>query len=132
MDDFLQPDLFDDPNEKLATLDELFLRSSNYSNSADYLNLLQFINRFPALSPFNAFLIHTQNSGVNVVMSAAKWEKYGRKVNYRARPLVILVPFGPVQFVYDISDTTGDEVPRQFYILFLHLVSLMKIYFINL
>lgn len=109
--DFNQHELFDDYDAKLAALDELFLRSSNYSNSSDYLNLLEFINRFPTLSPFNAFLIHTQNSGVNVVMSAAKWEKYGRKVNYRARPLVILVPFGPVQFVYDIADTYGDEVP---------------------
>lgn len=109
--DFFQSQLFDDSSEKLAALDELFLKSSTYRNSEEYFSLLKFINRFPALSPFNAFLIHTQNSGVEVVLTASKWAKYGRKINHRARPLVILVPFGPINFVYDIADTNGDEVP---------------------
>lgn len=75
--------------------------------------MLKFINRFPKLSPFNAFLIHTQNSGVELVLTASKWAKYGRKINHQARPLVILVPFGPVNFVYDIADTNGEPVPEQ-------------------
>ena len=109
--DLFQTELFDNSKEKLATLDDLFLRSLNYRNSNDYFNLLKFINRFPKLSPFNAFLIHTQNSGVEVVLSAAQWAKYGRTINYKARPLVILVPFGPVSFVYDIADTSGEPIP---------------------
>jgi len=109
--DLFQTELFDDSKQKLAALDDLFLRSSNYRNSSDYFNLLQFINRFPKLSPFNSFLIHTQNSGVQAVLTASKWHKYGRVVNHRARPLVILVPFGPVGFVYDIADTSGPPVP---------------------
>lgn len=109
--DLFNTELFDDSKQKLAALDDLFLRSSNYRNSSDYLNLLKFINRFPKLSPFNAFLIHTQNSGVKAVLTASQWHKYGRVVNHRARPLVILVPFGPVSFVYDIADTSGPPVP---------------------
>ena len=97
--------------EKLKALDELFLRSARYHNSQEYLDLLRFINRFPKLSPFNAFLIHAQNSGVEVVLSAKQWAKYGRTIKYHARPLVILIPFGPVSFVYDIEDTKGDNVP---------------------
>lgn len=106
-----QTELFDDSKQKLAALDDLFLRSSNYRNSSEYFNLLQFINRFPKLSPFNAFLIHTQNSGVQAVLTASQWHNYGRVVNHHARPLVILVPFGPVSFVYDIADTSGPPVP---------------------
>ena len=109
--DLFQSELFDDSKEKVAALDDLFLRSATYRNSEDFLNLLKFINRFPKLSPFNAFLIHTQNSGVEVVLTASQWAKYGRSVNYKARPLVILIPFGPVSFVYDIADTSGEVVP---------------------
>lgn len=98
--------------EKIKALDELFLSSAKYRNSKDYLDLLKFINKFPKLSPFNAFLIHMQNNGVEIVMTAEKWKKRGRQIKLKARPLVILIPFGPVQFVYDIADTEGDEIPE--------------------
>lgn len=113
-----QTDLFGEPvtestdtQTKIKALDELFARSAKYKTGSDYLELLQFINKFPALSPFNAFLIHMQNRGVSIVMSAAKWQTYKRVPKLNSRPLIILVPFGPVEFVYDISDTEGDEVP---------------------
>jgi hypothetical protein len=111
--DLFQTELFDNSKEKLAALDELFLRSLNYRTSQDYYNLLNFINRFPKLSPYNAFLIHTQNNGVKVVLSASQWAKYGYTINYQARPLVILVPFGPVSFVYDIADTSASSIPDE-------------------
>lgn len=96
---------------ELKALDELFQSSAQYRTSKNYLELLEFINKFPSLSPFNAFLIHMQNRGVSLVLSARKWKHYKRVVKQNARPLVILVPFGPVEFVYDIADTYGDEIP---------------------
>lgn len=96
---------------KITALDELFTRSAKYKTGSDYLGLLQFINKFPTLSPFNAFLIHMQNKGVSIVMSANKWQRYKRVPKHNSRPLIILVPFAPIEFVYDISDTEGDEVP---------------------
>lgn len=98
--------------EKIKALDELFASSASYRFGKNFYDLLKFINKFPTLSPFNAFLIHTQNSGVNIVMSALKWEKRNRKVKFAARPMVILVPFGPVEFVYDIADTDGEDIPN--------------------
>lgn len=106
-----QSTLFDS-FEKLIALDELFEASVAYRSSENFLKLMQFIRRFPSLSPFNAFLIHMQNPGVELVMTAGKWKKLGRKVKPYARPMVILVPFGPVDFIYDIADTEGDEVPK--------------------
>jgi hypothetical protein len=104
-----------DPSiEKITALDELFTNSANYHNSEKYFAFLKFLNRFPKLSPFNAFLIQMQNSGVTVVNTPSQWKKLGRYVKYQARPLVILVPFGPVQFVYDIADTEGDPLPEYF------------------
>lgn len=101
------------PNKKdqLSALDELFKRSAEYRNSSNFFELLKFINKFPLLSVFNAFLIHMQNNGVEIVMTERRWQKYGRTVKRNARPLVILVPFGPVDFVYDIADTDGDQLP---------------------
>lgn len=90
---------------KVKALDELFKLSAKYKKSSEFFKLLEFINKFPNLSPFNAFLIHTQDSAANIVMSAYKWSKYGRRVKPLSRPFIILVPFGPVEFVYDISDT---------------------------
>jgi len=100
--------------DELKALDELFDKVKTFNHSAEYKDLLDFIVKFKNLSPFNAFLIRTQNSGVKVVMNAKKWKKqYKRSVKPYARPLVILVPFGPVDFVYDIADTDGPPVPRQ-------------------
>ena len=110
---FFEDDELENISEKISALDELFLNSINYQKSNKYFELLTFINRFPSLSPFNAFLVHMQNSGVQIVNTPAKWKKYGRAVKYQARPLVILVPFGPVQFVYDIADTEGDPLPDE-------------------
>ncbi len=102
----------EESKEKIKALDELFQASATYKKSQNFFDLLKFINRFPKLSPFNAFLIHMQNSGVKVVMSARRWKKIGRTIKHYSRPLVILVPFGPVEFVYDIADTEGDPVPN--------------------
>jgi len=110
LDTFEHKDISEDL-EKLHALDELFNQSAIYKDSFKYFELLEFINRFPKLSPFNAFLIHMQNSGVKVVLNSSKWRKYNRTIKPYARPLVILVPFGPVDFVYDYSDTEGEDLP---------------------
>lgn len=92
-------------NEKINALDELFTQSAKYQKSAEFLELLKFINRFRNLSPFNAFLIHMQDSGASIVLTPSKWKEYGRRVKPLSRPFIILQPFGPVAFVYNISDT---------------------------
>lgn len=102
-----------DKDLAVRALDELFVRSKSYRSSENYFELLNFISKFPSLSPFNAFLIHTQNAGVQIVQTAKKWKKYQRTVIPLARPLVILIPFGPVSFVYDVVDTEGRPLPRE-------------------
>jgi hypothetical protein len=100
-------------NEGKKALDVLFDNVKNYRNSSDYLEMLSFITKFPGLSPFNAFLIKMQNNGVAIVKNAKQWGKLKRTIKPAARPLVILVPFGPVDFVYDIADTDGKPIPEQ-------------------
>lgn len=103
-----------DADNQIRALDELFARSAKYRQGDNFLALLTFINRMPRFSPFNAFLIHMQHPGVSYVATAAQWQReFRRKPKRDARPLVILVPFGPVSFVYDVSETDGAPIPRE-------------------
>ena len=59
-------------------------------------------------SPFNALLLHRRKPGLRFAASARDWRRrWTRIVKADARPLVVLVPFGPAGFVYDMLDTEG-------------------------
>jgi hypothetical protein len=118
-----QPFLFEDPvpvppatntplPNDLPALDEMFAASRRYRSSKTYQELLAFIGRFRRHAPFNAMLLYTQNPAVSYVATATEWyHKFARRPKLDARPLVILWPFSPVVFVYDLADTEGKDVP---------------------
>jgi len=56
-----------------------------------------------------------QKPGSEYVASAFDWKmRFNRTINPGARPLVILRPFGPVAFVFELSDTDGiDPFPEE-------------------
>lgn len=90
-------------NEKI---NELFDSVRRYSTSEEFKELMDFCARFKHLAPYNAMLVNIQMPGVRYVLTSKEWsEKYHREVQINARPIMILIPFGPVQFVYDISQT---------------------------
>ena len=99
--------------ETIAELDKLFQEVGTYRYSADYRELLAFARKFPKIAPFNAMLLHMQKPGSSMVATAGEWRiRFGRKPIPGARPLVILKPFGPVEFVYELNDTEGKELPQ--------------------
>lgn len=90
-------------------LDELLYQVGTYHISKNYKNLLEFIKKLPHLAPYNAFLVHMQKPGAQYVATAEEWEKtYHRYIKPGARPLIILYPFAPVLFVFELGDTYGD------------------------
>ncbi|MBK9334975.1 MAG: hypothetical protein IPM96_21880 [Ignavibacteria bacterium] len=97
-------------SEKIKELDKLFESSALYKDSESYLKLLKFISRTKRLSPFNAFMVHYQNPSARVVLTKAQWMKRNRIVKPEVRPMVILIPFGPIAFVYDILDTNKNGI----------------------
>jgi hypothetical protein len=102
-----QQDNFD-ANAARSMLDQLITDSKLYYRSADYKALLDFVVRLRDFAPFNAMLLHIQKPGLSYAASARDWrERFGRAPKNGARPLVILWPFGPVAFVYDVLDTEG-------------------------
>ena len=100
-----------DLTAELNAIDEMFVASSFYRNSHEFLKLLNFIARFPNYSAFNCFLLYTQNPSISYVATARTWaRKFKRRIKINASPLLILAPMAPVRFLFDIQDTEGDPV----------------------
>jgi hypothetical protein len=65
------------------------------------------------MAPFNAMLLQIQKPQLIYAASASDWRKrFNRTVKEKARPLLIMWPFGPVALVYDSIDTEGDALPK--------------------
>jgi hypothetical protein len=101
----------DDADIVRSLLDQLLTDSRLYTKSQDYKELLDFVVRLRNFAPFNAMLLQIQKPGLSYAASAYDWrERFGRIPTEGARPLVILWPFGPVAFVYDVLDTKGKDL----------------------
>ena len=96
-----------------SLLDQLLADSRLYRQGKDYKALLDFVVRLRNFAPFNAMLLQIQKPGLSYAASAHDWrERFGRMPKERARPLLILWPFGPVGLVYDVKDTDGKPLPE--------------------
>jgi hypothetical protein len=115
-----QLELFD-PDAARSLLDQLLSDSRLYTQSKDYKDLLDFVVRLRNFAPFNAMLLQIQKPGLSYAASARDWrERFGRTIKEEARPLLILWPFGPVAFVYDVLDTEGKPLPEDVAAFFAH------------
>jgi hypothetical protein len=104
-----------------SLLDQLLTDSRLYTQSKDYKDLLDFVVRLRNFAPFNAMLLQVQKPGLGYAASAHDWrERFGRAPKERARPLLILWPFGPVALVYDLLDTEGEALPTDVASFFAH------------
>lgn len=105
-----------DPDEVAFTkgiLDRLLTESKLYQTSKEYKELLDFVVRLRTFAPYNAMLLQIQKPGLVYAASLKDWQKkFGRFAKGGTRPLLILLPFGPVGLVYDVVDTDGLELPR--------------------
>lgn len=107
--------------EMSGELDGPLARTNAYRSSYEFGARLQFIGRLPEFAPFNAALLYMQNPALRYVASAPRWKNnFRRTVRPTARAYVVLVPFGPVQFVYDVADTDPldphyDQLPASLY-----------------
>ncbi len=96
----------------IPELDMLYQDVLSYRSSQAFKGMMNFIKDFPHIAPYNAMLLHMQFPGCQLALTAYEWKRhFNRYVNLGARPLIILRTFGPISFVFDISDTGGDPVP---------------------
>jgi len=100
----------DEPSR--AIIDQLIADTQLYNTAARIKELLEFTARLRHIAPFNAMLLHIQKPGLSYAARGKDWKKrFRRHIKENARPLVILRNFGPVEFVYDILDTEGPDLP---------------------
>jgi hypothetical protein len=107
-----QQDLFETEGVR-SLLDQLLEDSKLYTKSKDFKELLDFVVKLRNFAPFNAMLLQAQKPGLSYAASARDWrERFGCHPKEGARPLIILWPFGPVAFVYDVLDIEGGRLPE--------------------
>ena len=108
--DLLEVELFN-PAER-ALMDQLIAATRLYNSSEAVQELLEFTIRLRAFAPFNAMLLHIQKPGLTHAATARDWwNRFRRAPKRGARPLLVLRTMGPVDFVFDILDTQGRELP---------------------
>jgi hypothetical protein len=98
-----------------SSIDDLFARSRRFRRSKDFTAAVEFVAKFRDYSPFNNMLVYAQNPLATHFATASHWRKaFGRSIKVDARGMLILAPRTPVLMVYDIADTEGPSLPKQF------------------
>lgn len=96
-----------------SAIDQLFQQALAIDGLSAFADFLDFIARFNNLSAYNAMLVRVQRPGAAAVGSRRQWKGVGRWVKADAIPIVVLQPFGPVRFVFEVNDTEGKEIPGE-------------------
>ena len=97
---------------EMSILSKMLKEAKLYTQSEDYRKLLEFTVKLRRFAPFNAMLLQIQKPGLSYAATVKEWSwRFNRRPKYGARPLLIMRPFSPVDFVFDIQDTEGDPVP---------------------
>lgn len=87
-------------------IDRLFRAMKAYRNGGFYKQLTNFVAHFKEMGPYNSMLVKVQMPEAKYVLTEKEWlRRYNRVLSVNARPLVILRLYGPIDFVYEISDT---------------------------
>lgn len=66
---------------------------------------LDFATSFRRLSIWNARMAYIQRPGARIIASEYEWKTVERFVQPDAAPIIILWPFSPIRFVYELEDT---------------------------
>ena len=94
-------------------LDTLFSQVLTYRQSEHFHSFMNHIAGLTKLSPYNAMLVYMQRPGAGKVATALQWRNLGAELKEGANPLVILRPFGPVEFVFEEGDLIPETKPKE-------------------
>lgn len=101
-------------DNRIPELDKLYSEIRSYRSTKEFKNLLDFIIKFKELGAYNAALVYRQRPGSKYVATPSIWRnKFSRYIKPGACPLVILRPFEPVEFVFELADTEGKPVTEE-------------------
>lgn len=90
---------------------DLALRRGNASSIGDLIDQVATLRQY---KPFNALLAVLQRPRATMLLSEEKWEaRWRRPVRLNEHPIVLLVPGGPVMFLFDASQTEDRDGSRR-------------------
>jgi len=98
----------DDPRTQVRQLVKQAIEMPTAEGLADFLD---FTTRFRRLAVWNARMAYIQRPGARAIASELEWQSIDRYVLPDAVPIIILWPFSPTRFVYELLDT-GPLLPR--------------------
>jgi len=93
--------------DPLEVTRQLYRQAISLHSPQELAALAAFVARFRRYSVFNTALIHAQRPAATLLASAVQWSRLERTVHAGALPIIVLAPFGPVQFLFDEADTSG-------------------------
>ena len=96
-----------------SAIDQLFQQALEDGGVSAFDKFWNFTRQFNHLSVYNSMLVMVQRPGATAVGTRKQWRSIGRYVQPDAVPIVILQPFGPVLFIFEIGDTEGSPVPAE-------------------
>ncbi len=99
--------------ECAAAIDGLFQDAVKHEGNTAFTSYIEFARRMSNLSVYNAMLVRIQRPGAAAVATEKKWNSIQRHVRPGAIPIVVLRPFGPVSFLYEVADTDGFPLPGE-------------------
>jgi hypothetical protein len=99
----------DNGHSQVRQLIKQAIDSPTVESLADFLD---FTTRFRRLAVWNARMAYIQRPGARVIASEFEWQSVGRHVLPDAVPIIILWPFSPIRFVYELADT-GPPIDRE-------------------
>ncbi len=107
------PSAADDEARDRALIEQLIAATHLYDSSDAVKDLMNFTIRLRAFAPFNAMLLHIQKPGLTHAATASDWHRrFGRVPKEGVRPLIVMRAMGPVDFVFDVLDTEGRDIPE--------------------
>ena len=96
-----------------SAVDALLRAGVACRSSAAFREMVAFMGRFRAYSPYNNMLVRVQDPACSFYATQKDWlARFGRTPREDARPMLILAPMGPVLPVFSLDSTEGRDVPH--------------------
>ena len=101
------------PSAGRRSIEAMALHALETGAASSVDDLLDQVAAISGRKLFNALLAILQMPHATMLCAASEWEqKWRRRVKPDERPLVLLFPWGPVEFVYDVSQTEATDRSR--------------------
>jgi len=95
----------DDTENRYRQVRQLIKQAIEMPTPDGIANFLNFSTSFRRLGIWNARMAYIQRPGARIIASEYEWKTVSRSVVPDAIPIMILWPFSPIRYVYELEDT---------------------------